>query len=44
MRAILHCDNKWGIGKKNDLMFRPHIQTSTVYFVLVINYHDDKQP
>ena len=22
MRAILHCDNKWGIGKKNDLMFR----------------------
>ena len=22
MQAILHCDNKWGIGKKNDLMFR----------------------
>ena len=22
MRAILHCDNKWGIGKSNDLMFR----------------------
>lgn len=22
MRAILHCDKKWGIGKKNDLMFR----------------------
>ena len=22
MRAILHCDRKWGIGKKNDLMFR----------------------
>ena len=22
MKAILHCDNKWGIGKKNDLMFR----------------------
>ena len=21
MKAILHCDNKWGIGKKNDLMF-----------------------
>ena len=21
MRAILHCDKKWGIGKKNDLMF-----------------------
>lgn len=22
MKAILHCDNKWGIGKSNDLMFR----------------------
>lgn len=22
MQAILHCDSKWGIGKKNDLMFR----------------------
>jgi len=22
MQAILHCDLKWGIGKKNDLMFR----------------------
>ena len=22
MRAILHCDRKWGIGKKNDPMFR----------------------
>lgn len=22
MRAILHCDKKWGIGKSNDLMFR----------------------
>ena len=22
MKAILHCDKKWGIGKKNDLMFR----------------------
>ena len=22
MRAILHCDRKWGIGKKNYLMFR----------------------
>ncbi len=22
MQAILHCDNKWGIGKGNDLMFR----------------------
>ena len=22
MRAILHCDRKWGIGEKNDLMFR----------------------
>lgn len=22
MQAILHCDNKWGIGKRNDLMFR----------------------
>ena len=22
MRAILHCDKKWGIGKDNDLMFR----------------------
>ncbi len=22
MRAILHCDRNWGIGKKNDLMFR----------------------
>ena len=22
MRAILHCDRKWGIGKNNDLMFR----------------------
>lgn len=21
MQAILHCDSKWGIGKKNDLMF-----------------------
>lgn len=21
MKAILHCDSKWGIGKKNDLMF-----------------------
>ncbi len=21
MKAILHCDKKWGIGKKNDLMF-----------------------
>ena len=21
MRAILHADNKWGIGKHNDLMF-----------------------
>lgn len=22
MQAILHCDKKWGIGKRNDLMFR----------------------
>lgn len=22
MRAILHCDRRWGIGKANDLMFR----------------------
>lgn len=22
MKAILHCDNKWGIGKNNGLMFR----------------------
>ena len=22
MKAILHCDRKWGIGKHNDLMFR----------------------
>jgi Dihydrofolate reductase len=22
MKAILHCDKNWGIGKKNDLMFR----------------------
>lgn len=22
MKAILHCDKKWGIGKGNDLMFR----------------------
>ena len=22
MQAILHCDRNWGIGKKNDLMFR----------------------
>ena len=22
MQAILHCDRKWGIGKRNDLMFR----------------------
>lgn len=22
MQAILHCDKKWGIGKKNDLMFK----------------------
>lgn len=22
MQAILHCDSKWGIGRKNDLMFR----------------------
>ena len=22
MKAILHCDRNWGIGKKNDLMFR----------------------
>lgn len=22
MRAIFHCDNKWGIGRGNDLMFR----------------------
>ncbi len=22
MQAILHCDSKWGIGKRNDLMFR----------------------
>lgn len=22
MKAILHCDNKWGIGKHNGLMFR----------------------
>ena len=21
MKAILHCDKKWGIGKRNDLMF-----------------------
>lgn len=21
MQAILHCDSKWGIGKRNDLMF-----------------------
>lgn len=21
MQAILHCDSRWGIGKKNDLMF-----------------------
>lgn len=22
MKAILHCDKKWGIGKNNDLMFK----------------------
>lgn len=22
MQAVLHCDRNWGIGKKNDLMFR----------------------
>jgi len=22
MQAILHCDSKWGIGRRNDLMFR----------------------
>ncbi len=22
MQAIIHCDRNWGIGKKNDLMFR----------------------
>ena len=22
MKAILHCDKKWGIGRKNDLMFK----------------------
>ena len=22
MQAILHCDRNWGIGKRNDLMFR----------------------
>ncbi len=22
MQAILHCDSKWGIGKRNDLMFK----------------------
>lgn len=30
MRAILHCDAKWGIGKKNDLMF--HLPKDMKFF------------
>jgi len=30
MQAILHCDSKWGIGKKNDLMF--HLPKDMSYF------------
>jgi len=30
MQAILHCDSKWGIGKKNDLMF--HLPKDMAYF------------
>ena len=31
-------------GNRTPVQNVSHIQTSTVYFVLVINYHDDKQP
>jgi len=30
MQAILHCDKKWGIGKKNDLMF--HLPKDMKFF------------
>ena len=30
MQAILHCDQKWGIGKKNDLMF--HLPLDMKFF------------
>ncbi|MBQ7227206.1 MAG: dihydrofolate reductase [Clostridia bacterium] len=30
MKAILHCDKKWGIGKKNDLMF--HLPEDMKFF------------
>lgn len=30
MKAILHCDSKWGIGKKNDLMF--HLPKDMKFF------------
>lgn len=30
MKAILHCDKKWGIGKKNDLMF--HLPLDMAFF------------
>lgn len=41
MQAILHCDEKWGIGKKNDLMFRlpldmKFFRTKTVGNVVVM--------
>ena len=30
MQAILHCDKKWGIGKRNDLMF--HLPEDMKFF------------
>lgn len=30
MQAILHCDSKWGIGRKNDLMF--HLPADMKFF------------
>ena len=30
MQAILHCDSKWGIGKRNDLMF--HLPLDMKFF------------
>lgn len=30
MKAILHCDKEWGIGRKNDLMF--HLPLDMAYF------------
>ena len=33
MQAILHCDKKWGIGKKNDLMF--HLPEDMKYFQIM---------